>query len=80
MPLELRTQRDGSLRPTWYGRYEINGRLVRPNLFIKIAGTPPASRSLRDEGNGAFDRSRAAARQSWMASSRKRAQSKVPPD
>ena len=61
MPLELRTQRDGSLRPTWYGRYEINGRLVRPNLFIKIAGTPPASRSLRDEGNGAFERSRAAA-------------------
>ena len=61
MPLELRTQRDGSLRPTWYGRYEINGRLVRPNLFIKIAGTPPASHSLRDEGNGAFERSRAAA-------------------
>ena len=61
MPLELRTQRDGSLRPTWYGRYEINGRLVRPNLFIKIAGAPPVSRSLRDEGNGAFERSRAAA-------------------
>lgn len=49
MPLELRTQRDGGLRPNWYGRYEINGHLVRPNLFIKIAGTPPASRSLRDE-------------------------------
>jgi integrase len=61
MPLELRTQRDGSLRPTWYGRYEINGSLVRPNLFIKIAGTPPTSRSLRDEGDGAFERSRAAA-------------------
>lgn len=61
MPLELRTQRDGSLRPNWYGRYEINGRLVRPNLFIKIAGIPPASRSLRDEGNGAFERSRASA-------------------
>jgi integrase len=61
MPLELRTQRDGSLRPNWYGRYEINGRLVRPNLFIKIAGTPPASRSLRDEGDGAFERSRATA-------------------
>ncbi len=61
MPLEMRTQRDGSLRPNWYGRYEINGRLVRPNLFIKIAGTPPASRSLRDEGDGAFERSRATA-------------------
>ena len=30
-------------------------------MFIKIAGTPPASRSLRDEGNGGFERSRAAA-------------------
>jgi len=61
MPLELRTQRDGSLRPNWYGRYEINGRLFRPNLLVKIAGTPPLSKSLRDEGDGAFERSRAKA-------------------
>lgn len=61
MPLELRTQRDGSLRPNWYGRYEINGQLFRPNLLVKIAGTPPTSGSLRDEGDGAFERSRAAA-------------------
>ena len=61
MPLELRTQRDGRLRPNWYGRFEINGRLFRPNLLVKIAGAPPASGSLRDEGNGAFERSRATA-------------------
>src|ERR1022692_2205797 len=61
MPLELRAQRDGRLRPFWYGRYEINGRLIRLNLFVKISGTPPESGSLRDEGNGAFERSRAAA-------------------
>jgi integrase len=61
MPLELRTQRDGRLRSTWYGRYEVNGRLFRPNLLVRISGTPPASNSLRDEGNAAFERSRAAA-------------------
>lgn len=61
MPLELRTQRDGSLRPNWYGRYEVDGRLFRPNLLVKIAGTPPTSRSLRDEGDSAFERSRATA-------------------
>ena len=61
MPLELRTQRDGRLRPTWYGRYEINGKRERPNLPIKIVGTPPASGSLRDEGDAAFERSRAKA-------------------
>jgi len=58
MPLEFRTQRDGSLRPTWYGRYELNGRLIRLNLQVKIAGTPPASRSLRDQGDTAFEVSR----------------------
>ena len=61
MPLELRTQRDGRLRKTWYGRYEINGKLIRPNLGVKIAGTPPASLSLRDTGDVAFERSRATA-------------------
>lgn len=61
MPLELRTQRDGRLRDTWYGRYEINGKLLRINLDVKIAGTPPASLSLREEGDGAFERSRATA-------------------
>ena len=61
MPLEFRTQRDGSLRPTWYGRYEIDGRLIRLNLQVKIAGTPPASRSLREQGDLAFELSRSKA-------------------
>lgn len=61
MPLELRTQRDGSLRKSWYGRFEINGKRHRPNLGIKILGTPPASLSLKEEGDAAFERSRAAA-------------------
>lgn len=61
MPLELRRQRDGRLRDSWYGRYEINGKLLRPNLDIKITGKPPESLSLRDEGDTAFERSRAMA-------------------
>jgi integrase len=61
MPLELRTQRDGSYRDTWYGRYEINGKLQYVNLGIKIAGVPPDSRSLRDVGDQIFERSRATA-------------------
>ena len=59
MPIEMRKQRDGRLRETWYGRYEVNGRLHYVNLDIKIAGTPPAS--IRDQGDGPFERSRAAA-------------------
>ena len=61
MPIELRTQRDGSLRDTWYGRYEINGKRFYLNLGIKWAGTPPESRSLRDDGDALFERSRATA-------------------
>ena len=61
MPVELKTQRDGRIRDTWYGRYEINGRKHYLNLDVKVAGNPPASLSLRDEGDGAFERSRATA-------------------
>jgi integrase len=61
MPLELKTQRDGRLRDVWYGRYEVNGRKIFVNLGVKITGTPPESRSIREEGDTAFERSRAAA-------------------
>src|SRR6266404_1641997 len=61
MPVELRTQRDGRIRDSWYGRYEINGRKQYLNLGVKVGGNPPASLSLKDEGDAAFERSRATA-------------------
>jgi len=61
MPLEFRKQRDGSLRDVWFGRFEIDGKRFCYNLGVKIGGTPPESLSLLDEGDAAFERSRAAA-------------------
>jgi len=61
MSIELRTGRSGKLRSTWYGRYDVNGKRYTINLGVKIAGTPPASLSLREEGDKAFERSRAQA-------------------
>ncbi len=61
MPLELRWKLSGPLRPFWYGRYEVNGKRYCPNLGVKIAGNPPASMSLMDQGDVAFERSRLAA-------------------
>lgn len=61
MSIELRAGRNGKLRPTWYGRYEVNGKRYTINLGVKVAGNPPASLSLRDEGDKAFERSRAQA-------------------
>lgn len=61
MSIELRTGRNGKLRSTWYGRYDVNGKRYTINLGVKIAGTPPASMSLREEGDRAFERSRAQA-------------------
>ncbi len=58
MPIELRQGRNGKLRGTWYGRYEVNGRRLTINLGVKVAGQPPKSLSLRDTGNAAFERSR----------------------
>ena len=42
-------QRDGRLRDIWFGAFEINGSRYGINLGVKIAGTPPASLSLREK-------------------------------
>ena len=62
MPLELRIEKNGRVRPFWYGRFEINGHRQCLNLGVKVKGTPPASLSLKDEGDLDFERSRVAAR------------------
>ena len=59
MPLELRRQRDGSLRPNWYARYEVNGQRFTVNLNVKVKGVPPASLTL--QGDTDFECSRATA-------------------
>lgn len=61
MPLEVRRNADGTIRPFWYGRYEINGKRFCENLGVKIAGNPPQPFSLSAEGDGAYERSRAKA-------------------
>lgn len=54
MPLELRPN-----SKWWYGRYTSDGKRVCVNLGVKVAGTRPDS--LTEEGDGAFERSRATA-------------------
>ncbi len=61
MPLEMRIEPNGTVRPFWYGRFNINGKRLCQNLGVKVAGTPPASLSLKDEGDMAFEKSRATA-------------------
>lgn len=56
MPLEIRKESNGGIRPFWYGRYKINGKRFCQNLGVKITGTPPASLSLKEEGDAAFER------------------------
>ena len=63
MSIELRTGRNGKLRSTWYGRYDVNGKRYTINLGVKVAGEPPVSLSLREEGDKAFERSRAQAKE-----------------
>jgi len=61
MGLMLKTQRDGKLRPCWYGVYRDGGRRRVVNLNVKVRGTPPKSLSLRDQGDTRFEKSRDAA-------------------
>lgn len=61
MPLTLKRGRDGSFRKHWYGVIQINGKRIVENLNVRVRGTPPES--LRDEGNAAFEKSRAEAQE-----------------
>jgi integrase len=58
MALEMRLGRDGKLRSNWYGRYKVNNKRFTVNLGVKIAGTPPESLKIKDEGDAAYERSR----------------------
>lgn len=57
MRLKLKRQRDGELRPRWYGRWKEEGT-VREHPLCRWKGTPPASGSATDEGDKAFEASR----------------------
>ena len=61
MPLEARLNTDGTVRPFWYGRYQVNGKRYCDNLKIRIAGRPPMPFSLKADGDAAYERSRATA-------------------
>ena len=57
MKLKLKIQRDGSLRPRWYGAWVTDGRYHETSL-CRWRGKPPASYRVRDEGDKAFEDSR----------------------
>jgi integrase len=62
MSLELRRQRNGKMREHWYGSFvDADGERKVINTGVRWAGTPPASWSLRDQGDVSFERSRAKA-------------------
>lgn len=57
MAVELKKGRDGQFVRTWYGRYTDNGKRASVALCA-VAGEPPASLSIRDKGDVAFEKSR----------------------
>jgi integrase len=62
MGTKLLKQKDGQTwRPYWYGAFDVDGKRKIINTGVKWTGTPPASGSLRDPGDIAFERSRAKA-------------------
>lgn len=59
MAVKLLKGRDGhTWRSCWYGAFDVNGRRTVFNTGIRWTGTPPASGSLRDPGDAAFEASR----------------------
>jgi integrase len=58
MGATLKLQRDGTIRPNWYGDAWVDGKRVVINLSIPVRGTPPESGSLRQTGDSVFEASR----------------------
>lgn len=58
MGVTLKQQRNGIIRPHWYGDTLIDGKRVVINLDVPVRGTPPASGSLRHTGDNLFEASR----------------------
>jgi len=50
-----------SCRRWWYGEYRDGGKLCRIKLDVKVSGKPPESFSSKDEGDNAFEISKAKA-------------------
>jgi integrase len=62
MSVTLRRQRNGNVRPFWYGEYvRADGTRRVINLNVKWDGKLPRSGSLRDRGNAVFEATRVAA-------------------
>jgi integrase len=61
MPLEARLNTDGTVRPFWYGRYQVKGKRYCDNLGVPMAGRPPVPFSLKSDGDALYERSRATA-------------------
>lgn len=55
--LLLKTKPNGDLRPLWYGRFRLDGK-IRETPLCRWKGKPPASEKAYDEGNRAFEDSR----------------------
>jgi integrase len=58
MGVTLKQQRNGIVRPHWYGDAWIDGKRFVINLAVPVRGTPPESGSLRDTGDTRFEASR----------------------
>ena len=58
--LLLKTKPNGDLRPLWYGRFRLDGK-IRETPLCRWKGKPPASEKAYDEGDQAFEKSRTVA-------------------
>lgn len=59
----IKWNKDGTHRPYWYMRYRVSSGtpFKEKQLPVKIKGTPPASKSIKDLGDVAYEKSKALA-------------------
>ena len=65
MGIKIKRDAKGGYRNWWYAEYREGKKLRTIRLDVRIAGMPPASLSIKEEGNLAFERSKALAQKSF---------------
>ena len=68
----IRYRHRSGYRPYWYGEYKENGQTRQIRLTERIAGIPPPSLSIKDEGSVLYEKSKARAQAEFEAFEKER--------
>ena len=65
MGIKIKRDGKGGYRRWWYAEYKEDGKLRIKRLDVKVAGTPPVSLSIREDGDMRYEKSKSLAQKAF---------------